>query len=127
MKKITVAGVIIGIFELIVGLFLLLLFIVSAGGVELDRVFSDPKTYFPIICLFTGLLKVGAVIIIWMKNKAGIVFYLIGSLLFSAFLSLLIATDDEFSETAVLLLIMYALIALQFLFVYLMSKAIKTG
>lgn len=126
MKKISVGGWIVGIIDLIAALILLLMFITTAEGIDMDRVLDEPKSYFPIICLVAGLFKLLGIILIWTKKKAGNVFYFIGCFAFMTFL--FIATSEyEFghSDENIPLLIIYGLIALQFLFIYIMSKAIK--
>lgn len=126
MKKITLGGKIIGILELIVAIFLFIGFAQDADRIKIDRILDSPKYYFPVLALFIGLFKTTGIIIIWLKKKFGIAFYSLGCFIFITFLSIPIATEREFSQMGAPLLLMYALIALQFVFIYFMSKAIKT-
>lgn len=128
MKKITVGGKVVGIIDLLVALILLLMFATTAENMNMDRILDDPKTYFPFISLIAGLFKLIGIIVIWLKKKAGIAFYSLGCFALITLLSIA-SYEYEFgrgSDESTPLLIIYGLMALQFAFIFIMSKAIKT-
>lgn len=126
MKTISTGGKILGVIDLLFGIVLIIIFFVSSQDVRMDRLFDDPKTTLPVFCLIAGSFKLLGVITILLKQKIGVGFYFIGSLAL-IFFFFYVSTDFEFSESDEMLpiLILYTGIALQFWFIYIMSKAIK--
>lgn len=126
MKKISIGGWIVGVLDLLMALFLILMFAVGYDDINMNYVFDDPKTLVAILCLLSGSFKLLGIIIIWAKKKIGFWLYTIGTLILIFFLGYA-SKDYSFSHSDEVtpLLFMYTAIVLELVFIYIMSKAIK--
>ena len=126
MKKITIGGWIVGVIDLLIALFLILMFAVSYEDMNLNYVFDDPKTFVPLLCLFSGSFKLIGVILIWTKKKTGTWLYSAGCIILIFFLAV-VSKDLSFgySDEVMPLTLIYLGIILELVFIRIMSKAIK--
>jgi hypothetical protein len=124
--KISKGGKIVGIIEIIMAIGLIGIYIIGSGDVRMERFLESPATTLPVLCLVAGLFKLPGVIIIFLKQKWGIAPYAFGSLSL-IFLIFTLSLDFQISQSDELLpiLILYVGIAIQFWFIYILSKAIQ--
>lgn len=126
MKKISIGGWIVGVIDLLIALFLILMFAVSYEDMNMNYIFDDPKTLIPLLCLTAGIFKLLGVIVIWIKKKAGVWLYILGTMVLISFL-IYVSKDLSFtySDEIMPLSLMYLGVALELIFIRIMSKAIK--
>ena len=122
--KISIGGKIVGVIEILFSIGCIAHFIWAFDQIEMDRVLDKPKHFIPVVLFISGAFKLIGVILIWLKLKIGIGFYLIGNLALISFF-IYASTQLNDSEKAGVI-VMYLFSALQFLFIYIMSKAIKS-
>lgn len=115
MKKISIGGWIVGVIDLLIALFLILMFAVSSEDMNMNYLFDDPKTFVPVLCLLAGSFKLIGIIIIWMKKKVGTWLYAIGCAVLIFFL-VVVSKDLSFaySDEVMPLTLMYLGIVLEF-------------